>query len=257
MTFKEFEKGRGRGKSYPLGFTKRKIILFIAQNFPEKVEEKKLRNYLEKEFEITGNTGIKRHLSDLEEKECIKKEYEPGIANYLKLNTNYDGFKSLCKLFLDSSDRAKFLKSDYAQEMLDDKFLRTQIEEFKEYLRENKVLEDNVMNWVDIFLDNYDIFRKFPIGLYYLLFPSELEEELSVFKEMAEEKEEQLDQFANLFVQNVTQEQIEKWEKMLDLAEQRIGKMRERFETIKQKWEEGEIGDNSYPAVNCSTAERA
>lgn len=235
---------RDQGEREPKGKTKRKILLKLAQEFPQDVEEPPLRDYLKENFRISSNKGIKNHLSDLKQENCLKKESTKGKANIWNLNQEYEGFKSLCKLFLDSSDRGEFLKSDYAQKMLD-KFLQRQIEDFKQYLKENDVLEDDVIEWVDIFLGNPDIFRKFPIGLYYLMFPSELEKELSVFREMEEEKGEDFERFGELFVQNITEEQIEKWEKMFDLVEQRIEKMRERFGTIKQKWEGGEIGNDS------------
>lgn len=124
MAFDKFEEGKKRGESYPLGFTKRKILLFLAEAFPEKVKEKKIRLFLREEFDISGNTGIKRHLSELKEEDCLHKEREPGIANFWKLEDSYDKFKNIAERFLLREENlTDFIRSNYVSQMIDEDFV--------------------------------------------------------------------------------------------------------------------------------------
>lgn len=124
MTFDEFEEGKGRGESYPPGFTKRKILLFLTEPFPERIKEKKIRLFLKEEFDISGNTGVKRHLKELKEENCLLKDHEPGIANFWSLNNRYVGFKNVAKRFLlEEEDLTSFIRSNYVEEIIDKDFV--------------------------------------------------------------------------------------------------------------------------------------
>lgn len=69
-----------RGDHYKQNETKRKIIEFVL-DYPDGVEEPRLREYLKDTLDISEQKNIKIHLEDLRKKGCLEKTERTGFAN--------------------------------------------------------------------------------------------------------------------------------------------------------------------------------
>jgi hypothetical protein len=114
---------RKQGEKFAIGFIKRKIELIVS-NFPDGLKEPALRDVLRDMWGISEPKGVKTHLEDLEDKEkVLVKEEKKGFANVWKLSQEYEAFKLLVKEFHNSEDEVEFLKSKYAQSMINEEFV--------------------------------------------------------------------------------------------------------------------------------------
>jgi hypothetical protein len=122
--FKPSRGKRERGKGYPEGFAKRKIVLIISKDFPKGVNEPDLRDILRDEWHISEPKGIKIHLAELEEKKALVKDAEKrGLSNIWKLSQEHEAFKFLVEMFHNSEDEIGLLRSKYAQSTINENFV--------------------------------------------------------------------------------------------------------------------------------------
>ena len=225
MVFKPLKKRRKRGEKYPEGFIKRKIACTIAQRFPDGIEEPVLRDTLRDEWGISEPRGIKVHLADLEEKKVLVKEEKKGFPNTWKLNQGYETFKYLTKELglLTHEDKFEFIKSKYVQSILTDEFLNPQVKKVLGLIKIPQELQE-LAPVVKLLTPKPEIFRRFPLALYYLLFPEEIEKELSPLRQLFSEKE--FSGFWDVFAEQLlTPEGIRSYIEFLDTQ---IRQMQER-----------------------------
>ena len=123
MAFKPWREKRERGEKFPAGFIKRKIVLIISNQFPKGMKEPDLRDTLREGWGISEPKGVKIHLNDLKEKKVLVKGEKRGFPNVWKLSQDYETFKCLAKEFHNSEDEVEFLKSGYAQLMINKEFV--------------------------------------------------------------------------------------------------------------------------------------
>lgn len=122
MAFKPLRKKRERGKAFPIGFIKRKIALILSTQFPKGIREPDLRDFLRENWGVSEPKGVKIHLAELKKKEMLVKE-EKKFTNVWRLSESYEAFKSLLKEFHNSEDEIGFVRSKYAQSIINESFI--------------------------------------------------------------------------------------------------------------------------------------
>lgn len=222
-------KRRKQGQREPIGLTKRRILLIIANHHPEGIEEADLREILRKNDNITEAKGIRSHLSYFEKRKVLINDSKGiGHPNIWKINPDEMIFRSFCASFLRSKQKYEFLKSKYAQQMLTDDFINScgqnwydnyyvplkeeakSDEEFLEIIGKLKILiglidfRGSLKSIEEKLLEKKDkkvtvklgkAIRKSPLILYYLIFPNE---GLKAFVELIEELEPLMLEFENI-----------------------------------------------------------
>ncbi len=184
---------------------------------------------LEKEEIIKRELGTSpKTYTDRTSADKVTKDY---AVKFCYLSPSLNTFKLLAKEFLTSEDRLEFIKSKHAQSTLTDKFLDTQMKKVLEMF-EHRIPQDFVLM---VKLLTPEIFRRFPLALYYLLFPEEIEKELSPLQQFLSKKEKEFSGFEDMFAEQLlTPEGIRILIKLYDNQIKRAQEMIPKFEKRKQ-----------------------
>lgn len=165
--------------------------------------------------------------------EEVTKDY---LVKFCKLDESIKTFRLLAKEFLRSEEKVKFMKSKYVQSTLTNDFLKPHINKLLEMARPKGCLHGLAIV-AKVITSNPEIFRRFPIALYYLLFLDELEMEVFSLKQLADEEGREFLAFWQLTENPVlTPEGIQRIEGLLSMVEKLIQVYRRRLDSVKKNW---------------------
>jgi hypothetical protein len=119
--------------------------------------------------------------------------------------------------------------------MLSDEFLNSHVTALQEMTKTSKILQDfdPLLKVVTL---NPEIFRRFPLGLYYLLFPTEIEKELAPLQQLASEKEGMVSELGDMFAEQILAKGgVQELERIADETIKRAKMFKQKLAKFKKK----------------------
>ena len=116
-------KKRKRGERYPEGYIKKQIMRFVC-DYPDGIEEPKIRDWLKENYGISEKKGIVAHLQELEEKMFLIMQPQRGKENIWKPNPDREIFGVIWSNELQNNEEVlSFFNSKYTQRMISNEYM--------------------------------------------------------------------------------------------------------------------------------------